>query len=159
MLPGTKGQEYSKGTGICSKIESDGRLTEMWRTNGFYSENLELHFDGNVLARIGDWSSGDQENVDPKDSLALALYVKGKEVARYKVSQLVKDESKLMHTTAGLCWLSYLRQSPVGFSPGEKIFQLETVDGLRYRFDMNTGEIIKDSEDGVGQPATFPESK
>ena len=161
MLPGPKGQEYAEGVGICSKIESDGTLTELWRTSGFYSEDLELHYDGNVLARIGSWGSGDQEKGNPKDGLAVAFYVKGKEVARYKVSDLVKDESKLKHTTAGLWWLEYkLYQSPA-FSPGEEIFQLETVDGTRYRFDMNTGAIIKPTSEqgGADQPATAPESK
>jgi hypothetical protein len=161
MLPGPKGQEHSKGTGVCSKVESDGAFTEMWRTSGFYSEDLELHYDGIVLARIGSWGSGDQEEGDPKDSLAVAFYIKGKEVARYKVSDLVKDLSKLKHTSAGLWWLEYKLYESPDFSPGEEIFQLETVDGLRYRFDMNTGAIIKNNseQDGGGQPATRPKSK
>jgi hypothetical protein len=142
MVPGPKDQEYSKGSGVCSKIESDGTLTEIWRTSGFYSEDLELHYDGNALARIGSWESGDQEEGDPKESLAVAFYVKGKEVKRYKVSDLVKDESKLPVTSAGLSWLEYkLYQSPA-FRPGEEIFHLETVDGIHYRFDMNTGAIL-----------------
>ena len=144
MLPGPKGQEYSGGTGICSKIESDGTLSELWRTSGFYSEDLELHYDGNVLVRIGSWGSGDQEKGDPKDSLAVAFYVKGKEVKRYKVSDLVKDESKLEDTSAGLWWLEYDPYRSPSFRPGEDVFQLKTLDGIRYRFDMNTGAILED---------------
>ena len=160
MLPGPKGQEHSKGTGICFKIESDGSFTEIWRTSGFYSVDLQLHHNGNGLVRIGSWSSGDQEKGDPKESLAVAFYLKGKEIGYYKVSSLVKDETKLQRSTAGLIWLEYTPSESPEFSPGEEIFQLETVDGLRYRFDMNTGTIIKNrSEQGGGQPATRPKSK
>jgi hypothetical protein len=143
MAPGPKGEEYSKGFGICYKIKNDGTFAELWRTNGWYSEDLELHYDGDVLARIGTWQSGDQENGEPKNSLAVAFYLKGKEIASYKISDLVKDNTKLKNTTAGLLWLEYKEYQSPTFSSGKKVFQLETVDGKLYKFDINTGAIVR----------------
>ncbi|TLD69674.1 hypothetical protein FEM03_17110 [Phragmitibacter flavus] len=155
MTPGPKGKEYEKGSGICYKVNQDGTFTELWRTSDWYSEDIQLHYDGNVLASVGTWRSGDQE-VDAKDLLAVAFYNKGKQVARYKISDLVKDEEKLVYSEGGLSWLEYELYVSPAFLPGEEVFQIKTVDGIRYRFDINTGEIVDSNKKDADSKLTEP---
>lgn len=144
MIPGPKGAEYAKGHGVCYEVATDGSLKAMWRTEGWYSEGVQLDYDGKVLARIGSWGSGDQEEGMKTSTLAVAFYKEGKLTKSYKVSDLVKDESKLVYTDSGLMWLQYELYVSPAIRPGNG-FQLITLDGIRYRFDMNSGKIFEHS--------------
>ena len=142
MVPGPANQEHKQGFGICYKIASDGTFAEIWRTKGWYSEDLELHYDGDLLVRIGSWGSGDQETNLGEESLAIAFYKLGKEVVRYKINDLVKEKDKLQYSEGGLQWLIYEGFASPGFSSDGKHFRLKTIDNISYRFESSTGKIV-----------------
>lgn len=133
---------------------------EQWRTDGWYSEAIDLHYDGEIIARIGTWSSGDQDEGNPEESLAVAFYKKGELIKSYKVSELTEDQSKLEpHTSAGLQWLDYRLYDSPAFLPGTALFQIITLDGIKYRFDIETGKIvtkITEQPDGEATQGSAP---
>lgn len=141
MIPGPKGAERKEAFGICYAIEKDGSFKEQWRTSGWFSQDILLHYDGEILVRTGSWRSGDQDAGDPVDSLAVAFYKKGKLLKHYKISELVMDKTKLQYTEAGLWWLKHELYKSPDFRPGEPLFQLKTLDGILYTFAIDTGEI------------------
>jgi hypothetical protein len=141
MNPGPKGNEHVKGFGICYKVTPDGRFEEIWRSSGWFSEDIHLNSDGKSLVRIGSWASGDQDTENGEESLAIAFYGEGKELRRYKISDLIKDKEKLVYSEGGLQWISYEDSYNPRFVAGG-IFILRTLDGVKHRFDISNGEIL-----------------
>ncbi|GEM_PF-1732264 len=141
MIPGPKGVEQTKGRGVCYSIEADGTLLAQWRTAGWYSEDLELAYDGMVLMRTGSWASGDQETDPVESTLAMAFYREGRELKRYQVGDLVQDRTKLVPTSAGWWW-KYGSGRTEWHKDRESIHVVSTADGLEYRFSLATGEIV-----------------
>jgi len=142
MNPGPKGKEHHKGFGICYKMKADGGFEELWRSAGWYSRDIQLHTNGKSLVRIGSWASGDQDTENGEESLAVAFYREGKELRRYKISDLIKDKEKLVYSEGGLQWISYENSYNPGFVSGEEIFTLQTLDGVQHRFDIKSGKIV-----------------
>lgn len=170
MSPGPKGEEHAKGFGVCYHVLPGGELKEVWRTSGWWSQWIQLSWDGQDLARVGCWSSGDQDNVADGDSLALALYKEGRLLKQYRVSDLVKDVGKLESTTAGTCWWGLSDRGKPNFRSWMGDYFLRTADGFEYAFDLSSGDIKEakkadpkkttaGEQAGANQPATVPESK
>jgi hypothetical protein len=81
---------------------------------------------------------------------ALQFYAEGNLIKEYKVLDLVKDESKLIHTSAGSSWILPWNESPppsFKFNAENNTLFLTTVDEIKYTFDITTGEII--NVDGI----------
>ncbi len=139
MIPGPPGAEQSEAFGVCYGIEADGTFSERWRVSGWYSRNLRLSGDGDFLVRLGDWSAGDFDEGDRNDGLAIAFYKRGEELKRYEISDLVEYYPRNRFSSTGPIWLHH-NETP-SFRGGQ-VFQLDTVDELRYQFDLHTGEIV-----------------
>jgi hypothetical protein len=140
MTPGPKGNERKAGSGKCFSVLADGGLKLIWETEGWYSEDIHLDHDGEVLARIGSWASGDQDHGKPEDGLALAFFRNGVLLKSYNIPNLVKDSSFLIHSESGLIWLKQENYVSPAFRPNAR-YQLTTVDGIEYTFDTKTGSI------------------
>lgn len=75
----------------------------------------------------------------------MAIYKNGKLTKEYKVLDLVKDASKLLHTSAGLWWLEHGPHVSPTFKSNEGVDQLIAMDRIRYVCDINTAEIKSSS--------------
>jgi hypothetical protein len=145
---------HLNGFGIAYRVGPDGADEELWRTEGWYSSEVFLSFDGQYLVAMGPWSSGHE----PKnEDLAVSFYRNGKLLKQYSTADLVKDKTKVSASVSHYRWLardvdsSALRnraadpalvESQLRVS-WDNIFYLKTCDGILYQFDMTTGEIKK----------------
>ncbi len=144
MLPpernALEGMSGSGGRGIAYVLRKDGTLKELYRTTGWYAFELFISADGKYLVRFGGWHRG---RVPDKDDLAVAFHRDGKLVKQYRVTDLVKDPSKVRATVSHYFW----RPDEGGDGPKpeladwDKSFTLQTVDGWEYVFDLPTGAI------------------
>ncbi|WP_411846040.1 hypothetical protein AAFN60_21235 [Roseibacillus persicicus] len=139
MNAGPEGLEHERGFGICYKVQAGGKFEEVWRTSGWWSQWIELSWDGKTLARVGCWSSGDQDEVEVGESLALALYRQGKLLKEYKVSDLVEDVDALYPTTAGYEWWGESELGEPKFRSWKDDFYLVTKEGVKNSFELSAG--------------------
>lgn len=146
----TYGTKYDDGAGIAYEVLPLGGFREIWRTDGWYSFEVFLAIDGLHLVRMGPWNGGHEPQ---PDDLAVAFYREGKLIRKYSTVDLVKDKSKIQRSTSHYFWLarddfnSRSGNEPaidVGPKLGwDGIFSLKTIDGISYRFDVTSGEILK----------------
>lgn len=141
---------YDNGSGVAYKVEVDGSAKELWRVDGWYSFKVYLSLDGRYLVRMGPWNGGSE----PKsDHLAVAFYKEGKLIRKYSTAELVKNRSKVQASVSHYFWLArddFQKQSEGKIDATDEpalgwdgIFRLKTIDGISYRFDVTSGEIIK----------------
>jgi hypothetical protein len=134
--------------GVAYRVSADGSLKEIYRTKGWYSFQVFVSRDGRYIVRMGPWSVGHEP---AKDDLAVAFYKDGKLLKEYSTAELVKDKSKVIATTSHYFWQA---PSPVDDGVSENMrlkirlhldytntFDLHTIDGLTYSFDVTTGKI------------------
>jgi len=136
--------------GIVYKLEVDGELTELWRISDRYSFEVYLSKDGHYLVSMGPWNVG-HEPAD--DDLAVSFYGNGTLLKSYSTSDLVKDKNAVARSVSHYMWLSRDKvdcnyQSDSSLDAQLRIdwtntFHLKTIDGVRYEFDVTTGEIAK----------------
>ena len=74
----------------------------------------------------------------PTEDIALEFYTDGVVVKTYRVKDLVKDRSKLTHSTSSVWWMS---AAPA--VAGEDVLSVTTVDARTYSFDITTGSILE----------------
>lgn len=117
----------------------DKSTTPLWTVDWFSYEVL-LSPDSKYLVRMGPWASG-------LSSEAFTFFADGKEVKKYIISDLIKDTSKLQSTVSHFTWLQYKYINDTGDT-----FDIETVDGGRFTFDLKTGEILTQSYTPVAAP-------
>lgn len=117
----------------------DKSTTPLW-TADWYSYEVLLSPEGKYLVRMGPWASG-------LSSEAFTFFADGKELKKYVISDLIKDSSKLSRTVSHFTWLQYKYINDTGDT-----FDVETVDGGRFTFDLNTGEILTQSYTPVSSP-------
>lgn len=149
-----KSEEIVKeGYGIVYRLLSNGKLEELYRTNGWYSYKVFVSYDGRYLVQMGPWNRG--KEVDEKH-LAIAFHKDGKLLKKYSTAELVKDPKQIQLSASHYRWL--LAGSRGGtetrrlsgeeretFRPcldSDQKFTLTTIDGWTYVFDATTGEII-----------------
>lgn len=121
-------REKYKQSGL---FKNDGSATVLWIVH-WYSFSVYPSSDGKHIVRMGPWASSTSQ-------LALAFYENGKEIKRYLIKDLVRDENKLRHTVSHFFW-----RSDQQFNDREGTISLKTTDGQYYLFSVKTGEIIKD---------------
>lgn len=136
MNAGPEGKEHAEGFGICYKVLEGGKFKEMWRTTGWWSQWVQLSWDGKHLARVGCWESGDQDDVAFSKSLALALYQEGRLLKEHPISDLLTNPKKVWPTTAGYRWWG---ASAPGFRSWKGDYFLRTTEGIEFRFSLETG--------------------
>lgn len=147
MIPADYDKDYKiakEAHGIAYKLDDGGKMKELYRTDGWYSFQVYISRDGQYLARMGPWSVGHEP--EEKD-LAVAFYKGGKLLKEYSTKDLIKDPSKLLISVSHYMWLAHenLTAEEKGPEPSmndyfEK-FELHTIDGWTYVFDITNGEI------------------
>lgn len=151
MVPAKYDKGYKvqrEAFGVASKWEEDGNLKVLYRTKGWYSFRVFVSRSGRYLVRMGPWSVGSEPT---KDDLAVAFYKEGKLLKKYSTAELVKDKSKVIASTSHYFWRA---PSPLddGITKVERlkfrlhlddtnVFDLHTIDGWTYSFDVTTGKI------------------
>lgn len=136
--------------GIAYRLENNGDLTELWRLNDYYSFEVYLSRDGQYLVSMGPWSVGQE----PEDKdLAVSFYSNGTLLKEYSTADLVKDKSAVIRSVSHYMWLARSKMDcnyNTDTSQDAKLkidwnnsFHLKTIDGIRYEFDISTGEISK----------------
>lgn len=134
--------------GVAYRLGKDGKLTEMYRTDGWYSSQVFVSRDGHYLVQMGPWPMGDHPD---KTDLAIAFHKDGKLLRSYSTADLIKGTSKVEATISHYQWLAPARRraSLIGadwrdFVPVlnyDNIFTIHTIDDLTYEFDATTGNI------------------
>jgi hypothetical protein len=110
---------------------NDGSSTPLW-TVDWYSFSVEVSSDGRHLAKYGPWAQGYGE-------LALAFYEDGKEIASYRVDQLVTIPFYpfLPHSKSHYEWLKTSENDDK-----QGTLEIETMSGDRYTFNIASGTPI-----------------
>jgi hypothetical protein len=119
-------QKYSQ-SGL---YRNDGSSTPLW-TVDWYSFSVEISSDGRHLAKFGPWAgSGDY------GELAIAFNEDAKEIASYRVDQLVTIPFYpfLPHSKSHYEWLKTSE-----FDDKQGTLDIETMSGERYTFNIATG--------------------
>lgn len=136
--------------GIAYRLGTDGKFTEIYRTDGWYSFRVFVSQDGHYLIQMGPWNEGDHPE---KTHLAVAFHKDGKLLKSYSTADLIKDPSKIEATTSHYRWLAPARHRParlmIDVDPRDlklhlsydNVFTLHTIDDLTYEFDATTGTI------------------
>ncbi len=138
----TEGFGYGSGTGTAYRMDDKGTAEELWSVN-FYSSQAVLTNDGRHLITLGPLAS-DMTN------LAIAFYQDGKEMKRYQIKELIRDESKLEPTASHFLWLSDHPNYAAGLSEDEKEYTLNLIDGSVYVFDVVSGQILQEKHPPIG---------
>lgn len=151
MIPPRYGKDHKlqkEASGVAYKVEANGELKALYRTEGWYSVQVFVSRDGRYLVRMGPWNVG---TGPAKADLAVAFYKDGKLLKQYSTADLVKDTSKAIQTTSHYIW-----QAPSPFDEAvtdldrlklrlhldyKNVFQLHTIDGWTYSFDATSGKI------------------
>jgi len=105
----------------------------------FEVHNIKISNDGMYFAHFPIVRHGRVEES------ALEFYAEGKLIKEYKVLDLVKDESKLDHTSAGTFWRQRFNEGQPTtrvFDADKNTLTLTTIDEITYTFDITTGKII-----------------
>ena len=136
-LPADEAGNESRCRVTAFKVSQDGKDDVLWKTEGWYAHECWLSGDGHLLTRMGPWSRGSEPH---EDDLAVAFYADGKLLHAWSTRDLVQDDSRITRTSSHYEW----RRSADFQSAGEGgRFVLETLDDLRWTFDIATGEIVK----------------
>lgn len=107
---------------------NDGSTTPLWVVY-WYSFEVYPSSDGKHLVRMGPWASSTVQ-------MALSFYRNGQEIKEYRISDLIRDESKLQHSVSHFSWRSELQ-----FYDEKGLLFLKTKDDQTYRFSVETGQI------------------
>ncbi|NQV85903.1 MAG: hypothetical protein HQ492_02380 [Woeseiaceae bacterium] len=110
----------------------------VYRSDGWYSFDVFVSYDGSYLARSGPWPRHDSP---PETMPAVVFYADGKPVKTYYVSDLVKDELKLQHSISHYSWGNSLRWAE-DYSPD--ILEVRTVEDRTIKFDIRSADIVGD---------------
>ncbi len=119
-------QKTYKQSGL---YNNDGSNEPLW-TVSWYSFSVYPSSDGKHVVKMGPWAQSTSD-------LAIAFYENGKELKRYIISDLVKNQLKLKHTVSHFFWKTGLQ-----YNDKEGTVFIETIDGLAYTFSVKTGDII-----------------
>lgn len=146
-----------KAQGVAYHLDSSGNLKESWRIDGWYSFSTFLLNDGRHLVRMGPWNVGYKPEAE---DLAIAFYEDGKLIKSYSTVELVKDPSKVHVSSSHYDWLTDWDQTT--HAPklaANDSFTLTTADGIHYKFDARTGNILSATSESerVGDWATITE--
>ncbi len=109
--------------------KNDGSSTPLW-TVDWYAFEVFPCSDGEHLIQMGPWASS-------TDQLAISFHENGKIINEYQIKDLIKDESKIMHTVSHFFWMSELK-----YDDKHTVLFLKTEDNQAYTFSAITGEIL-----------------
>lgn len=144
------------------KLSPKGDLKKQWSTPCDYTFHGSLHLsdDGKTLVQIHSQFSTDGVFYDKRESQAvLVFYRKGKIIASYTAKELVSDFKKGLQPNMfgglGTFWIiksvikssdDYSIETKIGGETDHEenpdVFQLTTIEGMHYLFDLKTGSIL-----------------
>lgn len=142
--------EVAKATGAAYQLGGDGEMRELWRTEGWYAFKVFLADDGRHLARMGPWPLGWEPT---PEHLAVAFYRDGQLLRSYSTADLIKDKKRVRVSASHYRWLAVADNSDwFRFDPDRephldnyyREFRLKTIEGVLYRFSVETGAIIEE---------------
>jgi len=132
--------------GIAYQVNQEGRVSELWRVEGWYAWKVYLSDDGRFMVRMGPWSCGGYAR---KEDLAVAFYDNGKLLREYSTLELLKDPSRVVRSVSHYEWMVDGGRSwrnpdlEPDLHEYDKTFSLATCDGWKYTFSLETGAITK----------------
>jgi hypothetical protein len=133
--------------GILYRLKPDGKMEEVYRTEGWYSFKVHVSHDGRYLVQMGPWTSGSEVS---EKHLAIAFHKDGKLIKRYSTINLVKDPDQLEYSVSHYRWLAPGLNQKLTDAQKDALwpkldyhnkFTLNTLDGWTYVFDATNGEI------------------
>ena len=143
--------DREKGSGGVYEVGPYGVDRVLWRIDGWYAFTTFLSSDGGFLVRLGNHPRG----WSPSDSdLAVAFYRRGGGASAdtgillksYSTRTLIEDDTKVEPTRSHY---EFIAGIPGLVDPNGYIFELVTVDRIRYLFDIRTGEMIAKERGGT----------
>ena len=108
-----------------------------YQTSGWFAFEAFLSYNGEHIVRLGNWPRGHKPST--KD-LAIAFYTRGRLVKRYSTADLIKNPAKIGHSVSHY---QYKRKTLGFVRPYSTKFALISADGIRYTFDVTTGQIVE----------------
>lgn len=137
VTPATTNYQDQNGTTTVSRAAADGTPGEVLYTAAFFAWDVKLSDDGEVLVHTGPWAR-DSETLSDR---AIAVWRRSVKVADFKVSDFVKDKSRISKSVSHYSWQGESSTIPVGFSQGGKLYTLAVCDRRWYTVDTTTGKI------------------
>lgn len=138
MLPDSTSQfpfDRDSGFGTAYRVTFNNCDEKIWSVEGWYAFSTCLTRDGQYLVRLGNWPRGDGPS---HDDLAVAFYQSGKLLKAYSTRDLIVDDSKV---EISVSHYEFLKGTPCFSEQSGYFFELETIDGVRYTFDVRNGKI------------------
>ena len=126
---GEKVRQIRSVHGVSGMYRNDGSSEPLW-TVSWYAFGTEIFSDGVHLVRHGPWASKTSDE-------GISFFAKDRLIRTYRVSELVKDKSKLERSVSHFEWSADDR-----LDDGMLRYTLLTVDRRCYVFDVTTGEIL-----------------
>lgn len=145
--------------GVAYKLDENGEIVELWRTEGWYASEVFLSDDGRYLVRMGVWPTTNDEFTD----VAVAFYDRGKLLKSYDVRDLIKRPHLIEHSVSHYRWQPRKQTVPNGIGRGHsqgwfggnylqgEHFHLVMIDKTAYHFDLATGDILSTETDPGAQ--------
>jgi len=124
---------HYRKSGMYRKGESNKSL---W-TVDWYSHQVLVANDGQHLIRLGPWASRTFEE-------AISFFRNGELLASYRINDLVSDENELPHSVSHFEW-----KKSSNFDEKSMTFNISTIDGNEFTFDVRTGQIEKGEKKSV----------
>ncbi len=134
------GKIRSEARGTAYMVTPDGTFQQQWTVSGWFAWETYLSEDGRYLIRKGLWPEGAAPS---KNDLAVAFYDNGKLIRSYSTADLIKDPKAVRVSVSHYDWElpeDSDRQIRVYI---EATFALKTIEGVKYTFDVRTGNILK----------------
>lgn len=114
---------------VSGMYRNDGSSEPLW-TVSWYAAAVEIFSDGVHLVRHGAWASETANE-------AISFFEKDKLIRSYRISELVRDKTKLKRTVSHFFWSEDQR-----LEDSTLRYTLLTVDNGLYVFDVTTGKIL-----------------
>jgi hypothetical protein len=114
---------------VSGLYRNDGSTEPIW-TVDWYAHTVDVAADGVHLVRHGPWASSWMDE-------ALTFFANGKELRSYRVKDLVDFPILMPHSVSHFEWEAFARQDDPKLE-----YEIRTLHGERYVFDMATGEMI-----------------
>ena len=134
MIPQDGWGGYGNGKGTVYQVLPDGQAKELWSVP-FFAADIVLTNDGKYLIAFGPWATSTED-------LALSFYGEGKELKKYAVKDLIRDESRLQRSVSHFFWRSYEKPALKGLSEDQNKFTLTLIDGTTCVFDLSNGDLL-----------------
>ena len=157
MDPGNGDDVLEKG--IAYKAKRNG-VEKLWKVSGWYAfpGDVFLSQDGKTLVRIISNFFHEPNETTSSNKEVLFFYRKGKLKRTYKVKELIKNLKKGIPISSFNVTQNWVKDSKIapsdwysiethpkggiGTITPPDVFQLTTIEGIHYIFDLKNGELI-----------------